>query len=679
MSKQRTFQPKIDTLSLLSNSPKYDIKRAIALYGRHSSKEQDGNIATTQQTVGLEKLAFRLGFAQDMHRTFYEDLRGISAYKVPMDERKSYSELYNAIVQGKIGTVLCYMVDRLFRTKNGEEWELFINACVKNNVKVITSASSTRVYDLSISSDADDFRQKCIAARTYIEEIIKGRLNAARDELGLMGLYAGQGVPVGFYVDLDKESPMYQHYLVYEPHAEIVRAIFRRYRELGGAFNKLARELEVRQPVFSLFESLDTLPNIQLGMNEAKMGYVLGREGLMSILTNPAYIGIYIYQGVKIENNHATIVSSDDFFYAFDRLAKFNLEGQEKKTIRTRSDGYSGSVRQGVEALLRDKVESNGEPVGVLSGQKSYEAKSLTRSFVSYDMIVPIATIDSIFAEQLVSMLTVWKEHTRYAQNDGSALVTQVNKSAHALVTDVETIAHEPTTMLASVDDQLPSLRARIAKLRRNLDLDADEKTLEDWAKELKAKVKELARLEAKQKAIVESQGSQEEARKLFQEVPDKWEKWNFEKRRRVVTLALDHVELSEVSPHFLQMKITWALPVTLSVTLFIWRHDGAGNVWTTEEEELLKKHYPSGESREVLEALPRRSWLSIKKRATILGVRRNYRYLEVPRIATNMTMQDMHFMKTHSEVDFTELDATNEVQVFMPKKANLYILAVCS
>ncbi len=650
MSKQRTFQPKIDTLSLLSSALKYDITRPIALYGRHSTKEQDGNIATTQQTVGLEKLAFRLGFAQELHRTFYEDLRGISAYKVPMDERKSYSELYNAIARGEIGTVLCYLVDRLFRTKNGEEWELFINACVKNNVKVITSASPMRVYDLSISSDADDFRQKCIAARTYIEEIIKGRLNAARDELGLMGLWAGQGVPVGFYVDLDKESPMYQHYLIYEPHATIVRALFKRFRELNGSFSKLMREIEARQPLFPLFEDLEKLPNTQLSMNAEKTGYTLGSVGLLSILTNPMYIGTYTYQGQTREDNHPVIVNRDDFFYAFDRLSRFDLDGNEKETTRTRTQGYSSSA----SALLRDKLTSEAfSHVYVHSPQKIYVFQQKIRSFSLHIMRVPIATLDGVVSDQLVSMLELWK-------NFMGKRTPPMYGLPMSLYNAFETVSNASETVIASIDDQIPALKARIAKLRRNLDLDADAETLADWAKELKEKVKELARLEAKQKVIAESQSAQEDAARLIACVPDEWQAMSFEKRRRVIDLLLENAEVTEEAAHFLRLTLTWKLPMEHVQTLYIYRRNGTSYAWTEEEEDIIRKHYAKTSIHDMLALLPCRTWATIKTQAVSMDLHRNSGTpCDVPK---TLSYEDMQFMRMHG---IDNLDAKASVQVF--------------
>jgi len=703
MTTIRTFKPKQEVT--LSNGLQYDINRAIALYGRHSSKKQNGNVATTQQTVGLERFAQKtLGFAKELHRTFYEDLRGVSAYKVPMDERKSYSDLYNAIVQGKIGTVLCYLVDRLFRTKNGEEWELFINACAKNDVKVITTATEPpRIYDLSISKDADEFRQKCMSSRTYIEEIIKGRMNAARDELGRMGLWAGQGVPVGYFIDLEDTSDTYKQYFIYEPHAEIVRAIFRRYRELNGAFNKLMRELEMKQPVFPLFEGLGTPPYLQLFMNEAKTGYTLGVDGLRSILTNPMYIGFYSFKGHQIVDNHPVIADREDFFYAFNRLSRYDLDGNEKETTRTRTrtQGYYGEEKQGVEALLRGKLTSKVfSTINVSSAEKAYNFEQRSHNFISRTMGVPIATLDSVVSEQLVSMLTRWKN----TENSETFSTLQVFKSksrelksklqelknrknvmfpldaleeyVHECVQDeyvtpyeaFETVNNEPETVLASIDDQIPALRSRIAKLRRNLDLDADEETLAAWASELKQKVKEITRLEAKQKAIAESQSSQQEATDLIKRVPDQWEQMKFEKKLRAIELLLDTVEVAEESAHFLSLSITWRLPVQYSTMLYVWRHESPSYAWTQEEENLLREYYPKTPIQEILPLLPRRSWSTLKTRAFVLHLQRTCgASYDLP---ITLTMQDIEFMHTHG-IDLATLDVKAKVQVFYARNTN--------
>jgi len=693
MTTTRTFRPTQNAVTPLSKGLQYDIERAIALYGRHSSKEQNGNVATTQQTIGLERFALNTpGFVKELHRTFYEDLKGVSAYKVPMDERKSYSDLYNAIVRGEVGTVVCYMVDRLFRTRNGEEWELFINACAKNNVKVITTAPSMRVYDLSLSSDADEFRRKCIAARTYIEEIIKGRLNAARDELGRIGLWCGYGMPMGYYVDLDDTSETYRQFFIYEPHAEIIRAIFKRYRELSGAFSALMREVEARQPFFPLFEGLDTLPNVQVLMNTAKTGYVLGCDGLVSILTNPMYIGIHTYQGQKIVDNHAPIVEREDFFYAFDRLSRYDLDGNEKETTRTRDNGY-GSV----EALLRGKLTSPAfTHVYAHSPQKIYVFQQKSHSFALHNMRVPIALLDGIVSTQLVSMLTMWRkfEDTQtYSAIQAFRSKTQEIQSKVQEVksmlgdtfplgklhddldayTDTspfatfempynafEMVRNAPETVIASVDDQLPALRARIAKLRRNLDLDADEETLASWAKELKDKVTNLARIEAKQKAIAASQSAQEEATELIARVPDEWDRMKFERKQRAIELLLDTVEVVGESAHFLRVAITWKLPIAHTKTLYVWRHDGTSYAWTSEEEDIVREHYPKTTMGEMLQLLPRRSWATIKRQAVSLQL---HRTCGAPcTIPITLTMQDIAFMKAHR---ITSLDLKASVQVF--------------
>ena len=698
----RTFRPKKETTPSFTNGLPYDVKRAIALYGRHSSKEQNGNVATKQQTVGLEREALKMGFALVLHRTFYEDLKGVSAYKVPMDERKSYSDLYNAIVRGEIGTVLCYLVDRLFRTKNGEEWELFINACARNNVIVITAASPMRVYDLSTSKDADDFRQKCMASRTFIEEHVKGRLNAARDEMGFMGRWSGCGTPVGFFVDQDDTSETYRQYFIYEPHAKIVRAIFARYRELNGAFNKLMRELEMKQPIFPLFEDVEKIPNIQLIMNEEKTGYIVGNDGLRSILTNPMYIGIHTFKGQTIIDNHDAIVNREDFFYAFDKISRYDLEGNEKETARTRTQGYSGEIRRGADALLRGKLTSpTFTDACVYSPQKAYSFQQKNHGFSSHNMMIPIATLDSVVSDQLVKMLQHWKNvddsNIRAASQKLQSVSQALMSKLHALKDTVqegdvlasfpfdtflrdampdayinpysafEGVVQASETVIASIDDQLPAIKARIAKLRRNLDLDADAETLASWASELKSKVKELARLEAKQKAIAESQSSQEEATDLMKRVPDEWEQMKFEKRLRAIELFVGNVEVEDVAPHFLRIAVTWKLPIEHTITLYVWRHEPTNFAWTDEEEALMRKYYPTTPIRDMLALLPRRSWSTMKTHAgrTLHLLRTCGTPYDMP---INITMQDIEFMRTHG---IENLDTKATMQVFTAKDAH--------
>jgi len=678
----RTFRPKQETTPSFTNGLQYDVKRVIALYGRHSRKEQNGNVATTQQTVGLEREALKMGFSPVLYRTFYEDLKGVSAYKVPMDERKSYSDLYNAIVRGEIGTVLCYLVDRLFRTKNGEEWELFINACAKNNVKVITAAHPMRIYDLSLSKDADDFRQKCINARTYIEEHVIGRMNAARDELGKMGVWAGQGVPIGFYIDFDETSSTYKQYLVYEPHAEIVRALFARFRELNGVFSKLMREVEAKQPLFPLFEGVSKLPNTRLSMTER--GYTIGHAGLLSILTNPMYIGIYTYQDETIEDNHPVIVNHEDFFYAFIRLSRYDMQGNEKETARTRSQGYGSG-----EALLRGKLTSDvftDSYVHFPRGIYVFEQK--VRGYSMQGLRVPIETLDSVVSTRLVAMLQHWKngqdvpaglslqELSKLPQDEDTAYIKYAKfpseDDVYTLLRDFvpggttdpysmfETVNNAPETVTASIDDQLPALKARIAKLRRNLDLDADEETLATWASELKQKVNDLARLEAKQKAIAESQSSQEEATTLMKCIPDEWEQMKFERKIRAIELFVEHVEVDEESMHFLRVSLAWKLPIEHRETLYIYRRSGTSYEWTQAEEALIREYYPTASVRDMLVLLPRRTWSTIKTQGISMGVRR--RCGTPCDVSKTLSYEDMQFMRLHG---IDSLDEEAPVQVF--------------
>ncbi len=97
---------------------------------------------------------------------------------------------------------------------------------------------------------------------------------------------------MGFYVEEDDLEER-KYYIVYEPHAKIIRWLFKRYRELNGNLGELGREIRARNLTFPPFAGLETIPHVALRWTGN--GYALRtRGGLISILTNPAYIGYYL-------------------------------------------------------------------------------------------------------------------------------------------------------------------------------------------------------------------------------------------------------------------------------------------------------------------------------------------------------------------------------------------------
>ena len=81
--------------------------------------------------------------------------------------------------------------------------------------------------------------------------------------------------------------------------------------------------------------------------------YKPSRGGLLSILTNPAYIGWWIpLQGDVIVNNHEPIVPEELFWMVHRQLSSYDLNGNRQKPERVTRYGT-------VEALLKKVLESD--------------------------------------------------------------------------------------------------------------------------------------------------------------------------------------------------------------------------------------------------------------------------------------------------------------------------------
>src|SRR5579871_1346988 len=212
------------------------------------------------------------------------------------------------------------------------------------------------------------FRFLAEAAAEYITYHIRGRLHAAKERLARSGKYAGYGsVPMGYIVDRDESSPTYRKYILYEPHAEIVHWLFHRFMELGGNLGALCRELEALAYIFPDFpnKSYETLRRLK----RVPGGFHLTRPGLTMLLTNPAYIGWWVFMGVTYsKTNHEPLVEEAVFWYAYNRLADFTPDGEkiqrDKQPVR-----YIQRETPDTNAILKDVIRSS---VGVVYAHKHW-------------------------------------------------------------------------------------------------------------------------------------------------------------------------------------------------------------------------------------------------------------------------------------------------------------------
>jgi DNA invertase Pin-like site-specific DNA recombinase len=133
--------------------------------------------------------------------TLIDEDEGVGGAK-RIDERKGMSRLYNLIIIGKIGTVAVQAEDRLFRDKTQIQVNVFIDACVKSNVRVITPYFK---YNFADKHEGPYhrllFRMRAEQAAYFLNSYVRGRLFAAKEHILMRGMWMGGNSNLGFMVD----------------------------------------------------------------------------------------------------------------------------------------------------------------------------------------------------------------------------------------------------------------------------------------------------------------------------------------------------------------------------------------------------------------------------------------------------------------------------------------------
>jgi len=337
----------------------------IAVYARQSTKEQlIKNLESAEyQTQEMMQLAHALGGDDDSIILYIENKHKDGTIhrasgRLRIDQREGLQSLVERIIADEVKAVVVFMLDRLFRDEEAIQYNTFISICKQHGCVVICPeyGRGFKVYNFNNRDDVSMFRRKMEEAANYLEDVIKGRMLMLRDRKAMRGEYAGHSVPMGYLLDTTS------HYTVYEPHAEVIRSIFKRFRELDGQFYELGKELQCTPFVFPDFQEGVAIPHISQGKVDG--GYGISRNGLRGLLTNVSYIGWSAWKGTIVsKDNHEAIVNEALFWYAWNRLSPVTVEGEERIKAQVPPTRYTqvGSVR--VEALLSQVITSPNNPV----------------------------------------------------------------------------------------------------------------------------------------------------------------------------------------------------------------------------------------------------------------------------------------------------------------------------
>lgn len=546
----------------------------------------------------------------------------------------------------------------------------------KYHVPVLTYA---RTYWPDNRNDMDDLRKEFEQAahqlRHFTDKVNPARLQAI--ELGQN--YGGHCVPFGYLVVGEKGE---KHYVVYEPHARIIRWLFRRYMELGGNLSRLGKEIRDTGVAFPAFTpDVDPLPHVAL----RKVGAcypIITRGALVSILTNPAYVGWYTLsirnkETGEVERSwvnksaHEPIVPWRDFFYAYNRLSDVNLDG-EPNEIKPKIDRRYGIS---TPALLENILECDGTPAYVIARHKAYTARSHNDGWSSTELMIRVALLDGAFTDAMLRVLMALEQQRLDGLQD-------------SLQQELQALHEEKVEEVIDLDAQL----ANIDKAIRGWELDKQSAReqgykagLDEANRQLKRLHDDRLKIEAKAQETTTEAEDLAECQSLHAQAVQDWNSLKFEKQKRFVRLVVQQANITTVTPHMLQLEITLHPIIRATLVGYMYRAKGSQSAWSDEEVEILRSYYPQADRIDILKALPDRTWAAIIQQANDIGMKRLHR-LNTSDLAYTITYSDAvimqetgisaddentwHWFIADGEVDMALLQAFDTI-ISYPKRAS--------
>lgn len=634
MPAKRTYKPQpiAETQTIPGALP---LDRGVAVYYRQSSMKQVGNISTDMQQIDLPRYVKSLGWSEDQITLIDED-EGVSGSK-RIDERVGMSRLYNLIITDGIGTVAVQAEDRLFRDETQIQVNVFIDACVKSNVRVITPYFKYNFADKYEGSyHRLLFRMRAEQAADYLNSYVRGRLMAAKERMLLQGMWMGGNINLGFMVDDRKNlssgvpNPQWRKFEPFQPCAEVVVKIFETFIEHGGNLRATRQHIFEYGPHFPDFDDPDLYRLVPPGyifgkpVRMLKRGhvYVPGSIALTNMLTNPVYLGHWMHKGhVVVWNNHPPIVSEELFYKAFNYLSPYTLKGDSNPDYAPR-----------LGRIHSTKKKEENPPTGIFVGLVgTYHEEKWRGATISWRKAIQNYAYVCTYMDLSDSFHTLWSRHCEYFDNALTELLhTKLKATFEANVwNDVFASAGEDfETERRILLHQLSSVEQKMQAVINNTSFIQSQSFLEALEREYTNLGEEKARLENKLADLSSRESQQDslmEMAKQVQHILASWNDLDIDTKRSVAQSFISRIVITTTGKHKpVIAEIIWK--DNTSDTVHIAYRLDASITWFAEEVETLTRFIDEGADQITIAAsLPNRNWHAIRLKAYEIIGKRNF------------------------------------------------------
>jgi hypothetical protein len=642
--------------------------KPVSVYYRQSSEGQIGNISTTLQTVDMVEHLMHQGWQREQIHMIDMDA-GVSGQK-KISERPGMSLLYRQIENGEIGLVAAQDVDRFFRDLTQIETNIFIDACRRNNVQVLTPSF---VYDFAHPTQGryhmQMFRDQAQRAADYLEYHIRGRLVKSRHWRTERGMWAGRKIAPGFMVDMretlpdSSRNPDWRKYRRFDPYADVLLAYFELFHSNEGNLKQTWEQIEAEGPYFpDIVEGMVTDGFQATDHLERRSRFTGGLtpsfSGLQHMLINVAYIGHWIHKGVIVQwHNHEAIIPNDLFIYAYNRISAVDFYGEANpQYVPYRPwTRHNKTERPEPPPTYADLIYSDdipGHPHHRLcalwsAGNGNYKYQ-LYHTYRSNVWNINAAIVDEIVDKLLLERLKA----TTIDEDVWQTALASIDHGDHAEVRRLE-------TAIKQAEGSKDHLIASLTTLSHPAMVERAEARYKALEREVEVLQAELSRLKSGEKKRM----NLAEAKPVLETVIARWQDVPRQERRSLFEAFASHISISKITRHTKTVTIHWRDGSTSTEST---THRSTGYFWDDEDIERLHEMFANNVDQvDILRAFPDYKWRALTQR-----MRYHYgkgwwkSYQGVKKYPRNITWADTEEAQTEAHAK-----ATGEVQQLMPSE----------
>ena len=577
--------------------------RLAFVYQRLSTTEQKKNSRySLERQDDLERLAHEDGYAEDLVYVERRDL-GISGTK-GQEEREGLAYLIELIEQDKVESIYLIEISRISRDQTLITGLQFGELCREHGVIIVTPTMRLnlrdemhmRMYRYEIDRAAEELKS------------IRFRMQGAKEMKARHGYHVGNSIPPGFVIDTDEKlpngglNPNYQKYKIYEPHAEIARTLFRKMARPGAYLRGVALECQREGIIFP------RLPDELLAVksNAASFArtppnpdgsYPITVGRLESIVSNPAYIGWFIWSGQVISRNNHPAIIDEDTFWAVQK--KRQWKGVHR-TVFYDPLPLAGLVYCNHHDPARRLIasnKSNRKRAQYLCRDEDQQGRQCT-SFTAYILEDPIA--DLIIAQ------CSFPEYTDRVLKRLSADYEEAKDKVAAYKREYQRIVNE-----------IDTLKENLSRTRTPEQVDMMLELIDAKMKERE----ELASMENQPMGQVMSAAEVKTVAEFLTNLETRWDNMTDGVKNTFLSLLLEKLDI-RFDAATITAKITWRTRIRQTIKIERPLINDR-KVWTDVENAVLRAHYLTMERPELCALLPNRTWGSIRRQSVNLGMKR--------------------------------------------------------